>query len=374
MKYINLFWAPEKMAEVIKDWDNFKIVAPPLAGALLVKGLRRGRPVSAGEVLARRQSKIFGDIHAPVAGVITEISPTEIVIRRDSAAVGEPPRPVDLSGLSRTGLSRVLKELGLDLPEFLPGAPVIVSTFNSEPGLTFAQALLNEHRETLGAGLVAVLALNPGARVIWAVDRPGQTPAGVEECILKRRNYPKTLPALVKKEIMGNYDPAGRGVLGLRDLHTLGRIFRTGLPLTHLVLTLGGANYFVPVGARVIDLLTFANLLPGPGDAVVVGGLIRGRTLARLEQGLGKNIEGLHLVRAPAGSRPPAPCRRCGNCARACPVGLPLSLFVHREPVAWLGLINQARSEWLGCLGCGACALACPVGRPLLALSRLLRT
>lgn len=354
-------------AEVIKEWNLFSQVVIPLDGAVPVKGLKRGRPVSAGELLARQPDLMTGDIHASVGGVVEEINEADIIIRRDSEAVGEPPNPADLSGLSSLELARSLKELGLSLPQLLPDEPFIIAALNPEPGLTYAPALFSEQRETLLAGLEVLRRLYPGTATVWAVTRSGEAPEGEDFVVVKNR-YPQTLPYFLKKEVTGESDPDRRGVFGGRALYLFGRVWRTGLPVTRLVLTLGGANYLVPVGARVIDLLTFANLAPGPGDVVVKGGLVRGASLIRLERGLDKSVAGLHLFKGGASGQI-RPCRSCRRCSRACPLGLPVPALGRLDPRQWprsrdLNLLKD-------CLVCGACALVCPARRPLLSLARL---
>ena len=357
------------MAQVVKDWEAFEILALPLAGAEPARGLGRGRPVSAGEFLARSPDPARGHLHAPVAGFVEAVRAEEIIIRRDEAAVGEPPRPAGLSGLPPAELGRALKELGLDPPEPPPGGVFVISSLDPEPGLNFSRPLLAEHRETLAAGLAALSRLLPSLRLVWAGLWPEEAPPGADEFRQARTDYPWTLPALVGKSLAGNLDQR-RGTMDLRRLFDLGRLWRTGLPLRRMILTLGGATYFVPPGARAADLLASARLEPRPGDAVVAGGLIRGRTLARLTRGLGRETAGLHLVRR-AGSGPEAgPCRRCGDCLRACPMGLAPAEYFARSPGGGRGAGGLILDD---CLECGACALACPARRPLLAWVRLRR-
>lgn len=64
----------------------------------------------------------------------------------------------------------------------------------------------------------------------------------------------------------------------------------------------------------------------------------------------------------------PQPCIRCGECARACPVGL-LPQQLH----AWIRLDASGRLQEYGlqaCVECGRCDLACPSRIPLVAQFR----
>lgn len=358
------------MAEVIKPWDNCRQVALPLAGAKKADGVKRGALVSCGQLLARSPGLLCGDVHAPVDGEIVELSEMEILIRREPEAVGRSPRPVDLTGLTAVELAEAFKELGLDVPEVYPGEPFIIAAFNPEPGLSWASALFSEHRETMLAGLDALAALYPGHPQVWAATRAGSAPEGLEEVIVNSA-YPHTHPRLVKKAVLGRPTVSVGGVFDGRDLFFLGRVWRTGLPLTTMPLSLGKANYLVPIGSKADELLSFANLTPKAGDLVVAGGLVSGRALIRLAGGLGKKDGALHLVKHKRLNQRPAPCRGCGECQRACPLKLPVPRAGRLEPSAWAK--GEGADFITGCIKCGVCALACPSRRPLLSMARLLK-
>lgn len=380
------------MADIIKEWDAFAVVAPPLNGAVPVRGIKRGRAVAIGELLATRDSPLAGDIHAPSSGIITEINEFEIIIQRDDKTLGEPPLPRELHSLSPTGLAVAFKELGLDSPIVPPGSPLIINTLNPEPGLNYSAALFSEHLETMLAGITAAARLWPGRRIIWAVSKKFSTknpaPEGAETLIINGPDIPK-----------------GEGVLGGRELYFLGRLWRTGLPVTRMVISLGASNYFVPIGSRAVDLLNFANLHPHGKAVVVEGGLISGRSLARLERGLGKGAAALHLVRGPRLEQSPRPGLRQladGPFIQAPMLNRALSFFRKKTSVGiaqtapplpeqpgktarlkcdrhgqapiiaeYHGPQNCGRASFhdqgpllcpYGCLGYGDCAAACPRG------------
>ncbi len=282
------------MTKVIKEWDGFEILAPPLAGAAPLRGLKRGRAVSAGELLARHENPWTGDLSAPCSGIVAEINEFEIIIERDDQAVGEPPQARELASLQPDELRAALKELGYSIPQIPPGDPLIINAL-PEPGRHYAAALLSEHRQTMLFGLAAAQRLWPGRPSVWAVPAEQAAPKDAEVRVLTGP-FP-LLPRALKQKIAGRDDPEAGGVLDSRELYFLGRLWRTGLPLVRLVISLGAANYFVPVGSRVEDLLRFANMYPKDGEVVVADGLTRGRSLARLTRGLGKEATALSLVR-----------------------------------------------------------------------------
>lgn len=356
------------MTPVIKDWDVFKIVAVPLEGAKTLKGVKRGRPFSIGEHLAHNPGPLNGDVHSPVNGLALEVNEKEIIIGRDDDVFGKTPAPVDFTGLTAVELAQSFKYLGLNIPEVYPGEPFIIQSFDMEPGLNCAPALFSEHRETMLAGLEALNALYPDHPVIWAVADPTPVPDGSSYEAMDTA-YPLSLPKLVKYRINGRRAITDSGVFNGRDLYFLGRVWRTGLPVTRLPLTLGDANYFVPVGARIIDLLTFANLRPGPDDAVIKGGFIRGKSLFRFSRGLSKTDAAIHLIKGARRLTECLPCRGCGECSRVCPVGIDVAKAGRLPTDQWLD--GRFQKKFQGCLECGVCALACPSRRPLLSLARL---
>lgn len=356
------------MADVIKDWDAFEILAVPLEGARPLKSIKRGRPLSTGESLARHPGPLNGDVHAPVHGQVLEINEREIIIRRDDQAIGKTPAPLSLADMTAAELARAFKYLGLDIPQAAPGEPFIIQTFDAEPGLSGSAALFSERRETMLAALEALNALYPEHPLVWAVTSPGQIPEGANFKLINA-DYPYTLPDLVKPRITGRRAVIKSGVFSGRDLYFIGRVWRTGLPVTRLPLTLGQADYFVPVGARIIDLLTFANMRPGPDDLVLKGGLVRGFALARLGRGLGKKDSALHLIKGKKIQNNYLACRSCGECARVCPAGLDVAKVGKFSPEQWLS--GKFKDFFKDCFQCGACAMVCPSHRPLLSLVRL---
>ncbi len=356
------------MARVLKSWDGFQLLALPLKGARLAAGLKKGRAVSAGQALASPPSRPW--LHAPVSGFIRELSERELIIERDDRASGLSPEPRPLSSLEPEQLRRALMEMGFQAPALKAGDTVIVNTLDEEPGLNCASALFSEQRETLAAGLDLLRRLAPDLKFIWALSGSSHSllAEGSRLDLGPQPPYPLALPPLLRRAVSGRWD-APLTVLDGRQLYSLGRLWRGGLPLTQLVLSLGSSTYLVPLGSRVKDLLALAHLSPQPGDRIIVGGLVRGISLLRLEQGLGPEAAAVHLRRAQPGEAAFDSCRRCRRCRRACPLNLPVDRAASLEPASWPSL--DLRPIYRSCLLCGACALACPSRRPLLGLARL---
>ncbi len=357
----------------LKELNTFTKLVISWGGSQAVRGLKRGKAVSAGELLARHPSPDKGDLSAAAAGFIEEVNEWGIVLKCDPGAIGETPQPRPLKSLEGISLAQTLKELGFSFPLLDLKIAPIISLLSPEPGLDYHGTLLAEHKETLGAGLNLLGQLYSDRQMVLVgglVNPFPQVPL-----VNISPAYPWALPELIRQKIDGkNSWPKSEklqnhGVFTLRDLFFLGRTARTGLPQTKTILTLGQADYLAPIGAPLIELLRFANLAPGPGEAVVAGGLVRGLTLARLEQGLTWETEALHLRKKIPIEPKIRPCYDCKECQSHCPLELPVARLAALEPDLWLrhGALDSLKE----CLACGLCALVCPAKRPLLSLARL---
>ncbi|MDR2613349.1 MAG: hypothetical protein LBG06_11220, partial [Deltaproteobacteria bacterium] len=215
----------------------------PLEGAVPVKGLRRGRPVAQGEVLAETAGPLLPDLAAPLPGRIFRLDGASVDLEVDFDCGAE---PVPLASLKEFGpieAARALRRMGVAVPPApAPGEPVVISGFDPEPGVRLAPALWEDQRAALEDGLRMLAHLYPGKPVVQALPfgaRPLESKDSSK--VHLKLAYPWTLPALLKKRLLGKigraaaragltppYDPAARGVADSRTLYLLGMAFRTG--------------------------------------------------------------------------------------------------------------------------------------------------
>jgi electron transport complex protein RnfC len=274
-----------------------------------------------------------------------------------------------IEGLVGSDLEEALRSLGVDLPIAPPpGEPAIISALVPEPGLDCAWVLWEDQLATLKAGAAVLRRLWPDGEFIEVVS-PRSAPLGLGRLARCSERYPYTLPPLVKRKILGTWDPLARGMVEPSDLWAIGSVARSGLPLTSAPITIQYSSYLAPFGVRVSEALSQMNLSPLPGDVVVLGGLVRGRPTARLEMGLSKSTKALHLIRSSSLIDSYGLCLGCGRCAASCPLELPMDLLAQAPVNQWPETASRYSELLSGCLACGACALACPSSRPLLSLA-----
>ncbi|MDR1677383.1 MAG: 4Fe-4S dicluster domain-containing protein, partial [Deltaproteobacteria bacterium] len=355
---------------VLKAWP-----VPTLASLTFdgrpAPGLKPGRPVSAGQLLAISREALVGDLRAPFSGTVAALAHGRIDLAYGQGLSGQTPKPIDILSPEGPELAQALKSLGLDLPTRAPlKEPVLISALSPEPGLNLAKALWLDQKPTLSRGLNLLAKLWPETQFIEVLP-PKFEPLGPNRFIRFKDPFPLTLPSFLRFKILGLKKPSATGVLGPEILWAMGTVARSGLPLTLIPITVQGFHYLVPPGLKLENVLDTVNLKPMLGDVALLGGLVTGRPTARLERGLKAADLALSLIRANRLPRPPARCRLCSLCRLACPLNLPINLIAQAPLENWPMILDSDKGALYGCGGCGACALACPSRRPLLLLARL---
>ncbi|MDR0547958.1 MAG: hypothetical protein LBI10_00875 [Deltaproteobacteria bacterium] len=356
--------------EILKPWpETTKEFHLPLARRALVKGLKIGRRLAAGELLATGPlGGSLGALRAPAAGWIRALSARYLTLVKNPSQSDLTPKK-DLNGLSAPELYATLIDLGLTLPGPLgPGRPLVVAALDAEPDQTLAKALWSEWPAVLRAGLELIGRLYPDRPLVlaWPLERkpPDPPPLGFD---LKKTDppYPYTFGPFLGRYLGLGDETRAFGTIDSRTVYLLGRVATSGRPPFLWPIALQGLNYLVPLGLKPLDLLTGLSLEPRDQDAVVLGGAYRGRPLCRLDEGLGPEATDLRLIRAKNLPAAPGPCRRCQACSLACPLKLPLAALGGQPFSHWPRLRSQALQLLKSCPDCGLCAKACPANRPL---------
>ncbi|MDR2727250.1 MAG: 4Fe-4S dicluster domain-containing protein, partial [Deltaproteobacteria bacterium] len=177
----------------------------------------------------------------------------------------------------------------------------------------------------------------------------------------------------VIKAVTGKERPIGVCAVGLHEIWKLGRVARTGLPVTETVLTLNGVNYLVPLGTMARDLLGHAQIALADGDALVFNGPLRGIAQNRPEVGVNSQTYGICVIRSD--EAPPlagdAPCIACGECVQICPARIQPDMLSRYAELEKDDTCRALHIE--ACLDCGLCTYVCLARRPVLQYLRLAR-
>lgn len=335
--------------------------------------LAPGDQVLAGTKIASANQENNGDLHAPLAGTITEITPYAI-----SMDVSDDDRATPLSAPSDGGniLKKWLRELGVDVRPLTRAATLIINAVPPEPGISIYDPLLRDYRKTLELGL------NTAQRIVepskmYLVAARGNRANAFANCTVMHVPpvHPNGLDPLVIKAVTGQeillgQHPENAVILSVKALYLIGRVMETRRPLTETIMTIGGQNHLIRVGTPVGFLAAEAGAMIQPGDRVVMGGMMCGLPARDLAQGVDKDTIGLHIVRAGEGLEPTNNfCLGCGECERRCPARIMPGMI---SRCAEFKQFERAETFHIhSCIECGICGYWCTAGRPLLQYIRL---
>ena len=324
-----------------------------------------------------------GDLFSPIFGEVTDVTERSVFItaaepddelRARAAAVEK----ADVRALPEGGeeLCLALKKLGLNTKSLAqPCETLIINGLNPDPGVTWAEPMINSHPRHFLLGMKMLKRISPAKRIVLAIpkgltfDYPGIETAEVPF------QYPASVNALVVRAVTGREKPEGVGVVGLHNIWSLGHVLQTRLPLVDTVITIGtlknNGNFIVRDGSTVGDLLDFAGIELKEGDTVVRGGPLRGESLDRYDRSITKGSVGLFIVEqgtiAPMEGH--SPCIECGSCSAICPARLRPDML---SRYAEFGLHERCLEEYItSCLECGLCGYVCIARRPVLQYIRL---
>ncbi|HRH82041.1 MAG TPA: electron transport complex subunit RsxC [Thiobacillaceae bacterium] len=375
-----------------------------------------GQEVVRGQPIARAEGFLSVPIHAPVDGVVEAIGlrpsargpwTESIVIRTFEASTQEVgwAEPRDMDTLSPAEILQAIQDTGmvglggaafpshakLSVPKDKPIHTLVVNGCECEPYLTCDHRMMLEYGDDLMQGIRhAMRAIGAKKAVIGIEDnkpdaveslRARLPPGGDIEVVAVKTKYPQGAEKMLVKAALGLEVPAGGlpsavGVVvnNVGTLAQLGSLLPRGIGMTERVVTVTGpgikrpGDYWVPIGTPLKHVLDWAGAEDVTEREIILGGPMMGQAIASLDVSVTKGVSGILVfdrlnIEAEA-NRKTYPCIKCGECLKACPMGLNPSM---------LGMLAGRReydamgSQYhLGdCFECGCCTYVCPSHIPL---------
>ncbi len=352
--------------------------------------IKKGVDVYPHTLLAMPKNPNYGAIFSPVRGKIATVGPRFLNIEvveetsEDSAPLEAISKETIASyfALENKDEARAkLQMLGLGTHQIGKECEtLILSTLNAEPGIHWAEAILENDFETFKAGVEMQMLFSKAQKVYIVVPKGVSIPFIADNIIIKEvdAKFPINVPALLSREVLQEKNPQNVSVVSIHALWSMGRVYATGLPLTETIITLGTAdvfkNYIIKEGTRVIDLFDHINVELRKDDTIILGGPLRGASISLKERGIPKYVRGLFVVHKD--SVPELighnACCNCGECDRACPAHLVPSMISKYAEFNMYEACKEWHAEY--CLECGICGFTCIMRRPVLQYMRLAKS
>ena len=371
-----------------------------------------GQKVLKGQLLAEAQGNISAPIHAPVSGTVAAIGEVTaphpsglgfaaIIIDSDfedrwieTDPLADPFALSPEEIVRRTAAAGVVGLGGATFPaavKFVLGKRLAVSTLivnggECEPYLSSDDRIMRDFADQVVDGARIVMhAIGAREALVGIEDNKPEAIAAMKKAAaafpeVKIRPVPARYPmgsdkqliqTLTGKEVPADARAAEVGVLvhNVSTCAAVHRAVRLGQPLVERIVTINGGavanpgNVFAPLGTPVDELLAFCGLKETP-SRLILGGPMMGTPLLHGRIPLVKGASGILAFDAREAVVPEAgPCIRCGNCTRACPMGLlPLEMAAHVRAGNLDGSVDFCLTD---CIACGCCAYVCPSHIPL---------
>ncbi|WIM06067.1 MAG: electron transport complex subunit RsxC [Candidatus Nitricoxidivorans perseverans] len=371
-----------------------------------------GQKVLKGQLIAEPRGKVSAPIHAPTSGIVAAIGEITaphpsglpfhaITLESDGAdKAADADVPADPFALSPEEITERVAAAGvvglggatfpssvkLALGKRTAVATLIVNGGECEPYLSCDDRVMRDFAAGVIDGVRLMMhAIGAREALVGIEDNKPESIAAMRKAAapfseIRVRPVPSRYPmgsdrqlieTLTGKEVPADCRAADVGVIvnNVSTANAVHRAIRLGEPLIRRIVTMNGGavwqpgNILAPVGTLASDLLAFAGLKSEPAR-LLMGGPMMGAVLPHSRVPIVKGTAGiLALAEGEIATPDASPCVRCGNCIRACPIGLlPL------EMVARVRVDDLSGAEAIGlgdCISCGCCAYICPSRIPL---------
>jgi len=371
-----------------------------------------GQKVLKGQLIAEPQGRISAPIHAPTSGTVAAIGEitaphpsglpfNAITIASDGADLAAdadvaadpfalaPEQITELvaaAGVVGLGGATFPSSVKLALGKRTQVTTLIVNGGECEPYLSCDDRVMRDFAADVIDGVRLMMhALGAKEALVGIEDNKPEAIAAMRKAAapfseIKVRPVPSRYPmgsdrqlieTLTGKEVPSDCRAADVGVIvnNVSTANAVHRAIRLGEPLVRRIVTVNGGavwqpgNILAPVGTLAADLLAYAGLKSEPAR-LLMGGPMMGAVLPHAQVPIVKGTAGILALSDDEIATPAAsPCIRCGNCTRACPIGLlPLEMAAHVRVDDLAGAAALGLSD---CISCGCCAYICPSHIPL---------
>ena len=166
-------------------------------------------------MLFRSPSIDKGDLHSPMYGEITEINHRSIFIDAvEQEGIEGQVEPIDVLAEGKEGEELILqmKQMGVNTKSL--GQEVdtlIINGLNPDPGVTWAEPMLTQNGHNLHAGIELHKRLARAKNIVLAVPKGMHVSYDNIDVVCVEPEYPKSVNALLIKEVTGKENPEGVG-------------------------------------------------------------------------------------------------------------------------------------------------------------------
>jgi len=372
-----------------------------------------GESVKEEQIIGQEQGFVSARIHSSIPGKIEEIKEIFLPNGMKSQAVvitmeGEFKRlgkkqvklkwrdltpceilkKIEDKGVVGMGGATFPSHVKLAVPEGRKVEHFIVNAAECEPYLTSDHSLMREKARDIVEGLEIIQKLMQPDKIwigieinkkdaIWTMEKAISQAGLVAVVVPLKTKYPQGAEKNLIKAIIGKEVPSGKLPLEIGAVNAnVGTIFAVyeavvhDKPVVERIVTVSGGAIKTPRNLKVKIGTPFSKLIEECGGftekpaKVISGGPMMGFTVYDLETPVTKGTSGiLALTKSEVKAAPATACLQCGNCIKACPMGLqPTLLFKMLDHYKIDGALAKGL---LDCVECGSCSFMCPAHIPL---------